>query len=131
MATFYYNKGLPKKLRQDIENRRLSKEALFQLHANVLRQYKGNKLGFKRACIIVPGIFLVLLALMLIPNSNTKMEFGPGFFISIGIAIVFLALILLFVKLNFVELNKKQFIKSLEIGYPELAHRLGAESFES
>lgn len=129
MATIYINRGLRKDIRKGIEQRLYKQEEIQHLHEVLLKEYRNRKVGLKRAVIIIGSIFLIMFLLTAFTGPKNGMDLTT-LFITFGVLAVMLVIIFFFLRHNMVELNKKQFLRSLEIGYPELLNRFGRESFE-
>ena len=125
MITFIYNKGLSKELLTGIENRSYSPEELISIHTQLKNRYANKKTGMTRALAMVAVCAVVVMAMGLMGSSADPTS-------SIVMIIVLIALIaaaMFFVKKNFVDKAKNQFIKAVKKGYPDMAERLGESSF--
>lgn len=122
---FIFNKGLPKELLKKIENREYTDEELRRLYATLKHKNATRAKGFSAALsiAIVCFAFISVLTMMNRPNSQ-----GASVW-SVFITGAILVLCMVFVKFNFRDKEKRQFMKAVKKGYPEMAERFAGTSF--
>lgn len=114
MIPIIYNRGLTKEVKMNIENRKYTVEEVSSIYKEISISSSNRNTGFKRviAILIVLSIFFILVPMLSSPSNAT-------IFI-LMICIVLIVFAMLYVQLNIVNKTKKQFIKAVEKGYPEL-----------
>lgn len=121
-----YNKGLPKEVIHNIENKNYSTDELLEIHQRIKKSYTNKTNGFSMAivAVIICAVFVIVLGMMNL-EKGTSTFFVPfvGIILCVTIAVVF-------VRKNIVDKSKNQFIKAVAKGYPEMAGKFGKNSFK-
>ena len=109
-----YNKGLHKELLNEIRNRKLTHEQLMSIYQDVCQRKANKNKGMRNAMFAFLMCAIFILCLGMLQSSDSKM----GILMLITFVIVFL-IVFVYIKLNFVNKTKRQFMSALEEGYPE------------
>ena len=118
MASLIYNKGLSKELLNNIENGKFSTEEIFKFYHEILKQNAQKKKGFNLAAMMfgICAIFVIFIGM--------SASSGGSIFIGFIAIIIVGAIALGYIKVNFVEKAKKQFVNAVHKGYPELVEKV-------
>lgn len=117
MYSLVYNKGLSKEVLNAIKNREYTKEELVSISQELNLKKSNKNKGMRSAMIIFAlcAIFVLGTAFMTVPNSRLL------FLTLIGFAVIFIVTFI-FLKINFVNKAKRQFINALQTAYPEFKY---------
>ena len=70
MISIAYNKGLPKELRQTLQNRGYAPQEVAALHAAIKKDYEQKKLGFRRAALTMGVVFVLMIVLTVVGSAK-------------------------------------------------------------
>lgn len=113
---YWWNKGLDKKMQNKLKTGLYSYEEVDGIFQMVSNLYYARLKTFKRLTIFLTLMFLVMFILDII---NIEDKFIAV--VSVLVVFVFVFFVMLFAYFNWVVKEKKQFIKCIKIGYPDLA----------
>lgn len=120
-----YNKGLPQEILKAIEGKQYSVEELIVLHGKIKQDYANKAKGYARALVaMLLCAGLVLFLGLLSPSTNPT--------VSWILALAFAGILLVvatFLKRNWRDKCKRQFVRAVQKGYPELAGDFDDPSF--
>jgi len=102
---------LDARAKKALQNGELPINKVREIQAEVVAHHKVAQKGFRRAFLIVIGVFLLMTALS-IPQMGTAM------LVSMLITGIALVGILLFMKWFYVDAVKRQFVQAVTQGYP-------------
>lgn len=111
----YIGKSLNKDIRKAIKNREYTHEQLVLIHKDVSKNQSNDNKGLQRAIIVVLFSFIFMTIISFIKMADRN----PRFFIMRVLSILILVALIGFMKINFVNKPKRQFLKAIKIGYPE------------
>lgn len=116
IITFVIPPSLKKVIRNKIKLSEYSVEELSQLYNRVKLENSNNKKGYKRLvyCTLLISFLLTIL-------SIEKLFSNSAVFNSIVLVYFVLALLLVIIKHLYVDRVKRQFLKAIEQGYPNMA----------
>lgn len=115
LLPIYLGKSLNDDIRKAIKNREYTHEQLVLIYKDVSKnQFNDNK-GLQRAITVVLFIFILMPILSFIKTPNKDLMLLIMKIIPILIMVALIA----FMKINFVDKPKRQFLKAVKIGYPE------------
>ncbi|MEG0361484.1 MAG: hypothetical protein RR602_07615 [Longicatena sp.] len=112
---FIYNKGLKKEVLDSIKNRKYSYEQLVSMFKEINNKWETKNKGISTAMIGF-GLCAIFVLATSVMNSINTVGMLP---VVIAILVVFI-IAFSFVKINFVNKAKRQFINAIKKGYPEL-----------
>lgn len=107
--------GLKRSVRKALQEGAYSEEEVYLIYHELFDSYRGQRKGFRLACLVVLGVFLLLVALSLQKLMEERLLLG----IFAGMILV-VFLLLAFVKWLYIDRSKRQFLKAVQKGYPQL-----------
>ena len=113
---YWWNKGLDKKMQNKLKTGLYSYEEVDGIFQMVSNLYHARLKTFKRLTIFLTLMFLVMFILDII---NIEDKFSAV--VSVLVVFVFVFFVMLFAYFNWVVKEKKQFLKCIKTGYPDLA----------
>ena len=116
-----YHTGLPKEQLEKIKNREYTHDEIEYLYQWIYRHYQAKQRAWIIAIIMV-GVILIVVGLLGLLKVDEKIML-----IYLGAMLVttlMCVLICIYVKINMVNKDIKQFQKALSVGYPELYERI-------
>ena len=124
MATVYYE-SLSPEIKKGMKEMRFSADELEVLYAKIMTRRAELMKGFKRAAIML-GVIGVLMAAMTVMSMGKVPNADPtlGIVIAVGL-VLFMGLVLLFVKLLCVDRVRNQFMSLMKKYYPQFVHLMG------
>lgn len=111
----YVEKSLDKDIRKAIENREYTHEQLVLINKKLSNNQSNDNKGLYTAIIVALFSFILMPTLSFIKLQNRE----PRFFIMRVLPILVIVALIVFMKINFVNKPKRQFLKAIKIGYPE------------
>lgn len=116
-----YHTGLPKEQLKKIKNREYTHDEIEYLYQWIYRHYQAKQRAWIIAIIMVGVILIVVGLLGLLKVDEKAMLIYLG---SMLVTTLMCVLICIYVKINMVNKDIKQFQKALSVGYPELYERI-------
>ena len=110
-----YHTGLPKEQLKKIKNREYTHDEIEYLYQWIYRHYQAKQRAWIRAIIMVSVILIVLK----VDEKIMLIYLG-----AMLVTTLMCVLICIYVKINMVNKDIKQFQKALSVGYPELYERI-------
>lgn len=127
MTKLPYNRGLSWILLRNIRKRKYTVEQIAQMHAALKKQQADKNTGFIRAAITLAVCVLIVMIFSIISDSGQGLPVIP----LLGALAASACIVLLYLRVNFADKEKRQFSHALEKGYPELVEKYGRDSFQS
>ena len=116
-----YHTGLPKEQLKKIKNREYTHDEIEYLYQWIYRHYQAKQRAWIIAIIMVGVILIVVGLLGLLKVDEKVMLIYLG---AMLVTTLMCVLICIYVKINMVNKDIKQFQKALSVGYPELYERI-------
>ena len=116
-----YHTGLPKEQSKKIKNREYTHDEIEYLYQWIYRHYQAKQRAWIIAIIMVGVILIVVGLLGLLKVDEKVMLIYLG---AMLVTTLMCVLICIYVKINMVNKDIKQFQKALSVGYPELYERI-------
>lgn len=121
MMYYIYHTGLPKEQLEKIKNREYTHDEIEHLYQWTYRHYQAKQRAWMMAVMIVSVIIVVVGLLGLLKVSEKIMMIYLG---AILVTTIMCVLICIYVKINMVNKDIRQFQKALSMGYPEFYERI-------
>ena len=104
---------LDAKAKKALQNGEFTTDEVRNIQKEVDAHFKVKQKGFKRALIIIAGVFVLMAALSIPQLKNSVALFS---LLAMGVV---LAVIMLIVKWLYVDTVKRQFARAVKKGYPD------------
>lgn len=110
-----YNKGLKKELLNAIKSRQYTREQLISMYQELNKRQSNKNSGMRNAMLAFAVCAVFVLGASVMNSPDMMMIIFP-----LLACIVVFIVAFSYLKINFVNKAKRQFMDALEIGYPEL-----------
>lgn len=107
--------GLKRSVRKALKEGAYSEDEVYLIYHEILDSYRSQCKGFRMACLVVLGVFVILVALSFQKMMDNRLLLG---FFAGTILVVFI--LLAFVKGLYIDRSKRQFLNAVKKGYPQL-----------
>lgn len=111
----YFGKSLNKDIRKAIKNREYTHEQLVLINKEVSKNQLNDNKGLHTAITVALFTFILMRVLSFSKVSNKD----PMLSVMSILPVLVIVALIFFMKINFVDKPKRQFLKAVKRGYPE------------